>query len=178
MSLVDGYARIEKLGWDAFNEGGALQDSVERFREDTGHYPARILADKLFRTRENLSYCKTHHIRMNGPKLGRPPKDKALYREQQRVEREESGERSAIECGFGVGKRRYTLGCIMTRLKHTSEVSIHVTVLTMNLFRKLRLSFVFVWRRGENLIMEVFRKLLPAFCGCFISLPSLSRVVQ
>lgn len=162
MSLVDGYARIEKLGWDAFNEGGTLQDSVERFRADTGHYPARILADKLFRTRENLSYCKAHHIRMNGPKLGRPPKDKALYREQQRIERKESGERSEIECAFGVGKRRYTLGCIMTRLKHTSEVSIHVTVLTMNLFRKLRFSFVFVWRRVLRQIMESFRWSFPA----------------
>lgn len=172
MSLVDGYARIEKLGWDAFNEGGTLQDSVERFRADTGHYPVRILADKLFRTRENLSYCKAHHIRMNGPKLGRPPKDKALYREQQQIERKESGERSAIECEFGVGKRRYTLGCIMTRLKHTSEVSIHVTVLTMNLFRKLRLSFVFMWRSILQQPMEAFRWPIPAFCRSVISIAS------
>lgn len=141
-SLVDGYLRIEMLSWDAFNEGGTLQASVERFRADTGQYPSRILADKIFRTRENLDYCKAHGIRLNGPKLGRPPKDKALYREQLRIEREESGERSAIECAFGVGKRRYTLGCVMTRLQHTSEVSIHMSVLTMNLFRKLRLSFV------------------------------------
>lgn len=146
MSLVNGYARIEKLSWDEFNEGVTLQESVERFRTDTGHYPSRILADKLFRTRENLDYCKKHGIRLSGPKLGRPPKDKALYREQQRIEREESGERSAIECEFGVGKRRYSLARIMTRLKHTSEVAIYVTVLTMNLFKRLRLSFVFVGR--------------------------------
>jgi hypothetical protein len=162
MSLVDGYTRIEKLGWDAFNEGGTLQDSVEQFRVDTGHYPVRILADKLFRTRENLAYCKARHILMNGPKLGRPPKDKALYREQQRIERQESGERSAIECEFGVGKRRYTLGYVMTRLKHTSEVSIHVTVLTMNLLRKLRLSLGFVWRRLFFQIMVLFRLPIPA----------------
>jgi hypothetical protein len=139
ISLVGGYARIEKLSWDAFNEGGTLQESVERFKADTGHYPARILADKLFRTRENLDYCKKRGIRMSGPRLGRPPKDKELYREQCRIEREESGERSAIECTFGVGKRRYSLGCVMTRLQHTSEVTIHVAFLTMNLFRRLRL---------------------------------------
>ena len=142
ISLVNGYARVEKLSWDAFNEGGTLQESVESFKADTGHYPARILADKLYRTRENLAYCKKHGIRMSGPKLGRPPKDKALYREQCRIEREESGERSAIEGAFGVGKRRYTLGCVMTRLQHTSEVSIHVSFLTMNLFRRLRLLLV------------------------------------
>jgi len=142
ISLVHGYARIEKLSWDAFNEGGTLQESVERFKADVGHYPTRILADKLYRTRENLAYCKRHGIRMSGPKLGRPPKDKALYLEQCRIEREESGERSAIEGTFGVGKRRYTLGCVMTRLQHTSEVSIHVSLLTMNLFRRLRLLLV------------------------------------
>ena len=148
VSLVDGYARLEKLSWEAFNEGGTLQESVERFKADTGRYPARILADKLFRTRDNLNYCKKRGIRMSGPKLGRPPKDPALYREQRRVERAESGERSEIECAFGVGKRRYTLGCIMTRLQHTSEVSVHVSFLTMNLFRRLRLLLVRFFTRG------------------------------
>ena len=150
VSLVDGYVRLEKLSWEAFNEGGTLQDSVERFKADTGHYPARILADKLFRTRDNLDYCKKHGIRMSGPKLGRPPKDPALYREQRRIEREESGERSAFECAFGVGKRRYSLGCITTRLKHTSEVSIHVAFLTMNLFRSLRLLLVHFLPLGSS----------------------------
>ncbi len=148
LSLVDGYIRIEKLSWDAFNEGGTLQESVECFKDQLGHYPARILADKIFRTRENLAYCKEHGIHLNGPALGRPPKDEELRKEQLQIEREESGERSAIECAIGVGKRRYTLGCVMTRLDHTSEVSIHVSVLTMNLFRKLRLSFVFFLRRA------------------------------
>jgi len=142
-SLVNGYGRIEKLSWDAFDEGGTLQESAERLKADTGHYPASILADKKFRTRDNLAYCKKHGIRLSGPKLGRPPKDKDLYREQCRIEREESGERSAIECFFGVGKRRYSLGCIMTRLEHTSEVEIHVAFLTMNLFRRLRLLLVY-----------------------------------
>lgn len=61
---------------------------------------------------------------MSGPKLGRSPKGKMLYQEQLRMEHKESGERSAIECKFGAGKRCYTMGCIMTRLKYTGEVSI------------------------------------------------------
>jgi len=164
MSMVDGYARIEQLSWDAFNEGCTLKDSVERFKADTGHYPARILADKLFRTRENLAYCKKWGIRMSGPKLGRPPKDKAIYREQQRLEREESGERSAIECGFGLGKRRYSLGLIMTRLKHTSEVAIHITVLTMNLFRKLRLSLGSICGLGRRIIFLLVSMVFSLVC--------------
>ena len=139
VSLVNGYVRIEKLSWDAFNKSGTLQDLVERFKANTGYYPERILADRIFRTRENLEYCKKNHIRMSGPKLGRPSKDETLARVQGRMEREESGERSAIEGRFGVSKCRYTLGCVMACLQHTSEVSIHVTVLTMSLFRKLSL---------------------------------------
>ena len=39
-----------------------------------GHYPSRILADKIYRNRENLSYCKEHGIRLSGPALGQPKK--------------------------------------------------------------------------------------------------------
>ena len=172
VSLVDGYARVEKLSWDAFNEGGTLQESVERFKADTGRYLTRILADKIFRTRENLDYCKKHHIRMRGPKLRRPPKDKALYHEQLRMEREESGERSVIEGTFGVGKRRYTLSCIMTRLKHTSEVSIHVAVLTMNLFRKLRLSFAFFCQQLWSKVQGILGGWFCSISYVLISIPS------
>lgn len=75
---------------------------------------------------------------MNGPKLGRPPKDKKLYDEQKRQERAEAGERNAVEGKFGEAKRHYTLSRVMTRLKNTSEVSIYMTFLVMNLEKRLR----------------------------------------
>jgi hypothetical protein len=148
VALLDGYARVEDLRWDAFNESGTLQASVKRYKEITGYYPARILADKLFRTRNNLQFCKDLGIHLNGPKLGRPPKDLELYRTQCRQEREESAERNAIECTFGVGKRRYSLGYITMKLQHTSEVAIHLVFLSMNLQKRLRSllrSFLRAW---------------------------------
>lgn len=138
VSLVDGYLSIERLSWDAFHEGKTFQESVERYRADTGVYPKRALTDKAYRTRENLQYCKERGIRLSGPKLGRPPKDKGLYRQQLLEERMESGERSAVESAFGVGKRRYGLNLIMERLQETSEVAIHTCILTMNLWKRLR----------------------------------------
>ena len=141
ISLVNGYARIEKLDWNAFSEGNTLIASAEAYRKDYGFYPKRILADKAYRTRDNLQFCKERGIHMAGPKLGRPPKDKALYRQQLREEWLESGERAEVECAFGLAKGRYTLDCVAMRLQHTSEVSIHLTFLTMNLFKKLRSSF-------------------------------------
>ena len=138
VSLVDGYLSMERLSWDAFHEGTTFQASVERYREHTGVYPKRALTDTAYRTRENLQYCKERGIRLSGPKLGRPPNDKALYRQQLLEERMESGERSAVESAFGVGKRRYGLNLIMERLKETSEVAIHTCILTMNLWKRLR----------------------------------------
>ena len=147
LSLSDGYARIEKISWDAFNESTTLKDSAERYRERTGKYPARALVDKIYRTRENLAWCKERGIRLNGPKLGRPPKDRREYQEALELERKESGERSEIEGCIGVCKRRYGLDLVMMRLKHTSEVDIHAAILTRNLFRRLRLLFWLIWRR-------------------------------
>ena len=101
--------------------------------------PERVLADTIFRTCENIRYCNGLGIHLNGPKLGRRPADPKLYKKQLYEEWLESGERGEIERDFGVGKRRYTLDRLMTRLQHTSEVTIIATVLVMNLRKKLRL---------------------------------------
>lgn len=138
LSLEDGYARIEKLSWDAFNESQTLVESCERYRERNGFYPKRILADKIYRNRTNLSFCKKHGIAMNGPKLGRPPKDKTLYDQQKLLERSEAGERNAIEGKFGEAKRRYGLDRVMARLSETGNTTIHLTILVMNLKKRLR----------------------------------------
>ena len=139
MAVDNGFLRIEKIGWDAFNECTTLQVSVEAYRQAHGYYPERVLADTIFRTRENIRYCNDLGIHLNGPKLGRRPADPKLYKKQLYEEWLESGERGEIERDFGVGKRRYTLARLMTRLQHTSEVTICTTVLVMNLRKKLRL---------------------------------------
>ena len=139
MSVVDGHLRIEDLRWNAFNESTTLIDSVEAYRRSYGHYPARGLADMIFRTRKNLRFCRDHGIHLNGPKLGKPYADPAVAKEQKKMEWLESGERGDIERKFGAAKRRYTLDCIVTKLQETSETLIHSIVLFMNLRKKLRL---------------------------------------
>ena len=153
LSMSGGYARIEEIRWDAFNEGATLKASVERYREQTGKYPERILADKIFRTRENLSWCRERDIRLNGPRLGRPPKDRQEYLKELELEREEARERNEIEGCIGVSKRRYGLDLVMMRLKHTSEVDIHASILTRNLFKRVRVLFglILEWRQQRRM---------------------------
>ena len=146
VAVVDGYAEISKLSWDAYNESGDLIEAAEAYKTRYGHYPKRILADKIFRTRTNLAYCHRQGIHLNGPPLGRPPKDRSLYDEQIRLEREEAGERNEVEGTFGTGKRRLSLNRIMTRLQETSETQIHLVFVVMNLRKILRDLFVQFFR--------------------------------
>jgi len=109
-----------------------------------------VCADKIYRTRENLRYCQEYGIRLSGPKLGRPFKDneknKARIRELRKIEREDESTRIEVEGKFGEAKRRYTLDRIGTKLKETSETSIMMVFLVMNLMvvarRKAKAFFV------------------------------------
>ena len=139
LSDVDGFLRIEDFRWDAFNESTTLKDSVEAYRKAYGHYPKRVLADTIFRTRENVRYCKSHHIHLNGPKLGRPTKNPEVRKAELLLEWLESGERGDIERRIGIGKRTTSLGLIAAKLEHTSEVMAYTSVLTVNLQKRLRL---------------------------------------
>ena len=139
LSDVDGFLRIEDFRWDAFNESTTLKDSVKAYRKAYGHYPERVLADTIFRTHENVRYCKSHHIHLNGPRLGRPPKDPAVRKAELLLEWLESGERGDIERRIGIGKRTTSLGLITAKLEHTSKVMAYTSILTVNLQKRLRL---------------------------------------
>lgn len=74
-SVVDGYTFIDAQSFDNFNEGVTLIASAEKYKARFGHYPERILADTIYRNRENRRFCKEHGIRLSGPRLGRPKAD-------------------------------------------------------------------------------------------------------
>ena len=116
-----------------------LKDSVKAYRKAYGYCPARVLADTIFRTRENVRYCKSHHIHPNSPWLGRPTKDPTVRKAELLFGWLESGERRDIERLIGIGKRTMSLGLITAKLKHTSEVMTYTSVLTVNLQKRLRL---------------------------------------
>lgn len=132
-SLENGYTRIERFSWEAYNEASDLQTICERYKERNGHYPEAVLADKLFRNRENLRYCAEHGIRLSGPKLGRPTK--VIDPEVLKQQLADNSARNAIEGKFGQCKRRLGLGRIMARRKDSSETVIAITILTANLIR-------------------------------------------
>ena len=138
ISLVDGYIRIERLGFEPYNEAEDFYRAVEGYRERYGRYPARILADKLYRNRQTLAYCKEHGIRLTGPALGKPPKDQALTKQAKAQEYQDICDRNEVEGVFGTGKTAYGIGRIAAHLEATTFCTIGVTLILMNLTKRLR----------------------------------------
>lgn len=134
ISVVDGWARLEFCSFDAYNEAGNLKEMVERFRKREGHYPSRILADKIYRNRENLSFCKEHGIRLSGPALGRPRKGE--IRDKAQDYRDEC-ERVEVERKFSLSKRKCGMGLVTAKLQDTAAHVIAMSVLVLNL-RKIQ----------------------------------------
>lgn len=134
VSLQEGYARIDQLDFEAFNEGVYLKDQVERFRELNGHYPELVQTDDIYMNRENRKYLTDNNIRHTGRPLGRKPKVELTKTEKQR-NRIEKNERNQIEGKFGQGKSRYHLNKIMAKLAITSQSWIASIIFVMNILK-------------------------------------------
>jgi IS5 family transposase len=163
ISVYKGFSHVEKMDYNNFNEGQYLIQSVEAYKARYGYYPARILADKLLRTRENYRFCKANNIHVSNFRLGRPPKN--LTQSQITEERIEEGLRNEVEGKFGTGKRKYTLNRILTRLPETTATQVVLAFLVMNLDKLYR---DFLYSFFKVLFFHLFRRISwPLFTGRF-----------
>lgn len=142
ISVVNGWTRLETFSFDAYNESCELAGMIERYRERTGRYPERVLADKIYRNRGNLNYCKERGIRLAGPALGRPKKDAAADKKQNY---QDECERVEVERRFSLAKRKCGLGLITARLESTACHCIAMSVLVLNL-RKIQCAILRLFR--------------------------------
>jgi hypothetical protein len=135
-SAVNGFTFIDRQSWDNFNEGVTLIESAGKYKARHGVYPAVILADKIFRNRENIKFCKEHGIRLSGAGLGKlkPGEEE----DDQSLTYRDNCNRNIIESRNGIAKRRYGLDLIMARLTYTAETEAALNVLAMNVAHVLR----------------------------------------
>lgn len=155
ISVVDGFTFMEHMSFDAFNEGITLMESAERYKTRFGHYPEVAYADKIYRNRENLRFCKEKGIRLSGPPLGRASRDEQVRKAQRKQEREDTKIRNAVEGKFGEAKRFYGLDLIMTRLAKNCETVISLQLLVMNLEHKLRILFILFQEANFKLVFGI-----------------------
>ena len=150
ISLVDGFSFVERIDWDAYNESCDLKEQIERYKQRFGFYPESVHVDKIYRTADNRRFCKKYGIRLSGPPLGKPVEDSQKLKAQRRLQHQDEIDRIAVEGKFGQGKRRFSLARVMTKLAATSEVSIVISFIVMNLEKILSgilyfLLFIWFW---------------------------------
>jgi len=123
---MQGYAFLDEVSWEAFNEETPLLDSVELHKRRFGYYSKEVLADKIYCTRANRAMLKELQIQLIAKPLGRP----------QAVPNHISpGARIPIEGKFGQAKTAHEMNRIKARLKHTSESWIATIIMVRNLVK-------------------------------------------
>ncbi len=127
VTVMNGYAFLDDLSWEAFNEGSYLISSVEKYKSRFGFYPEYVLVDKIYCTRTNRKALKGLSITLRAKPLGRP---KAV--DEKHVS---PGERNPIEGKFGQAKTTYGLNRIKARLQATSQSWIASIILVLNLVK-------------------------------------------
>ncbi len=163
-ALVDNYAHVDHISWDAFNENKDLIDQVELYRKRFGFYPESVIVDDIYGTRENRKYMKARGIRLSCKPLGRPrnmseEERKAFWKQR----RQDARIRNGIEGKFGEGKRKYGLNRIMAKTAPTSESWISAIFFVMNLARWERVLFVSIWNWLQSMIDIVKERKIWAF---------------
>lgn len=133
ISLVNSFSYVDKISWDAYNESGDLKEQINGYKRRFGCYPESVHADKIYRSIDNRRFCKKHGIRLSGPVLGRPSGDANIVKEQKKLQYQDECDRIPVEGKFGQGKRRFCLSRIMAKLDTTSEATITMAFIVMNL---------------------------------------------
>ena len=130
--MVDGLSFIEKLSFNAFNEGTRLRHCVKLHKRLFGVDVKRIGGDQGYAGTENRDWCKENDIQTSFVKRGRPfsedkKKEKDLVRQELARVRA-----TAMEGSFGTQKEHYSLKRVKARKKETEILYIFFGVHTAN----------------------------------------------
>ena len=137
-TVIDGFSFIELMDFNNFNEGTHLKTAVENYKENFGYYPEAVMADTIFRNRENIRWLKDLNIRISGPKSGRPPNDKEKLALRRKEIKQDSGIRNQVEGSYGTAKRYFGLDLIKSKTKETNQTEISIQFLLLNLNKRFK----------------------------------------
>lgn len=87
-----------------------------------------VLADKIYRNRENLRCCKERGIRLSGPALGRPNEERNKVQDYQ-----DECERVEVARKFSLGKRKCGMGLVTVKPEDTAAHVVALPILLLNL---------------------------------------------
>ena len=133
--MIDGISFIEKLSFNAFNEGTRLKHCVSLSEKLTGVPVKKIGGDQGYSGNDNRTFCKENRIETSFTQKGRTGKNEvknATKRELARVRA------TAMEGSFGTQKEHYGLRKIAARIKSTEIMLIFFGIHTANVVNLAR----------------------------------------
>lgn len=133
--LIDGISFIEKLSFNAFNEGTRLKHCVTLAQKLTGEAVKKLGGDQGYSGNDNRTFCKEHKIETSFTQKGRKCRNEvknATKRELARVRA------TAMEGSFGTQKEHYGLRKIAARIKSTEIMLIFFGIHTANVVNLAR----------------------------------------
>ncbi len=135
--LVDGISFIEKLSFNAFNEGTRLIHCLKMHKRLFGVEAKKVGGDTGYAGTDNRDYCKENGIQTSFVKRGRPFSEEK--KEKDLVKRELARVRAtAMEGSFGTQKEYYGLRKIAARIKSTEIMLIFFGIHTANVVNLAR----------------------------------------
>ena len=128
--LVDGISFIEKLSFNAFNEGTRLEHCIKMHKRLFGVDAKKIGGDTSYAGTANRDLCKELKIQTSFVKRGKPFKE---MNEKDFVRQELARVRAtAMEGSFGTQKEHYDMRRIKARKKETEILYIFFGIHTAN----------------------------------------------
>ncbi len=128
--LVDGISFIEKLSFNAFNEGTRLPHCIKMHKRLFGVELKKIGGDASYAGNANRELCTSNGILTSFVQKGRRAKEK---REKEFVRQELARVRAtAMEGSFGTQKEHYSLRRVKARKKETEILYIFFGIHTAN----------------------------------------------
>lgn len=134
--LVDGLSFIEKLSFNAFNEGTRLPHCLKMHRRLFGVDAKKVGGDAGYAGNTNREYCRERGIQTSFVKRGRPS---LVKKENDIICKELARVRATrMEGSFGTQKEHYGLKRIKARTKQTEILYIFFGIHTANAVQLVR----------------------------------------
>ncbi len=135
LSWVDGFCFLDKLAFEAYNEGEDLAASLERYKDRFGAYPASSTGDGIFGSRDNREHLKGLGVRGGFKALGRGA---AIKENRAWYLRQHKKRASRMEGIIGLAKNRFGLDRVKYRIAGGEEIWARLGLMALNLSTVLR----------------------------------------
>ena len=127
---IDGVNFIEKLSFEAFNEGIRFEESIQLAQKITGTKMEKVGADGIYNTQSNCAFAASQGIITDFVPKGKADAREEKNKEEAKKLRKERA--SHLEGSFGNEKEHYGLNKIKGRTKKTEILLIFFGIHTAN----------------------------------------------